>query len=396
MYIINIFLNYFSKHFFRKIQIFIQLSVSIVAVLIFVGMLLNINSKLDDIKSITSLSNIKGNFSIDSKTRDINSANKNSNINELLTELKSYNSYFDFGRFLTTSNNDIYQISIDNTLLNSINFPVDEGRTLASTDFNINLDIEPIPILISKKLADKYSINSEITLGSTPYTNENNFLNGGAKFKVVGILNDDSKFWISDDILLDKLNYFEVIIFPVNFESLKYYSPYYFLNLKCDNNFYKDFKTSMEIKYPNVKLIDSSLKDSFVNKLQNKIIELIFVGSFTIALLILSLFGFISIIKSTILLRCKEIGIHYALGGSLINICMFILIETLLISFSSLFICYLSVSELKDYFMINYELMLGWQTFLIATIVILIYIFIAIITIFFTVLKKDPVVLIRE
>ena len=74
--------------------------------------------------------------------------------------------------------------------------------------------------------------------------------------------------------------------------------PNYFINLKSNINKYTEVKRDLEAIYPDISLNDSSLKDSFIKKLNDRIIELIFISVFTSILLVLSLFGFISIIQS--------------------------------------------------------------------------------------------------
>lgn len=391
MDIIYIFLKWFTKHKFKKIQMCIQILISIICTLIFIGMTLNINNKLNEIKNLTSISNIKGDFYSN------NSTDINKNMDTLIEEMKNQTNKFDFCQFSNQSNIDGQtQLYVDEQLIKNINFSVYKGRTLNNKDFSINYNKECIPILISKKLESKYPLNSEFKYKNTSFTNENNYLTGGATFKVIGILDDNSKFWINDLILVDRLNYFDVIIFPTNFKALEYTTSTYFINIKGDANSYNSFKKSMELKYNNIKFIDPSLKKAFIDKLNDKIIELIFIGMFTLVLLTLSLFGFISIIKSTILLRTKEIGVHYSLGASQTNVICFVLLEILLISSSCLLICYLCIFKLKDYFIINYELILDGNTFLISTIIIIIYILISIIDVAITLLKKEPIELLRN
>lgn len=395
MEIIYIFFEYLKKQKFKKIQILMQIFVATISVILFMGVVLNINNKLMDIKNLTSMSNIKGNFYLNAKYDENNESDKD--INELITNMKTYNEDFEFCQFSNQSSmGDSTQLYVDENLIKNIDFPLYKGRNLNSKDFNIDYNSEVIPILVSKKLENKYPIDCVFNDTKTSFTNENNYLSGGATFRVVGILDDKSNFWINDDILVDKLNYFDVIIYPTNFKVLGYNPPNYFINIKSNENKYINFKNSIELKYNSIKLVDSSLQKAFVNKLNDKIIELIFIGIFTIVLLILSLFGFISIIQSSILLRSKEIGIHYSLGASLKNICGFILAEILLISLFSIFTCYIFTTKLKDYFMINYEVLLDNNTFVISTVVILCYIFIVILVAAMTILKKDPIKLLRD
>lgn len=393
MSIIDIFFKYCTKQKLKKLQMFTQIFVAVISSLIFIGMIQNINNKLNEIKNITSISNIKGNFNNDSIDTGDNPLNKQNN---LINELKSQANDFEFCQFsIERGIGEPDVIYIDHNLNKNIDFPVCKGRTFIDEDFNIDYHNNSIPILVSAKLENKYPLNSEFKLPQTYFTDEQNYLDGGASFKVIGILDDNSKFWNRDQILVDKLNYFETIIFPTNFNLPDRIPPFYFIKIKSDESVYNDFKNSMELKY-NIKLVDSTLKKGFINKLDDKIIELIFMGSFTIVLLILSLFGFISIIQSTILLRSKEIGIHYSLGGSQKNILLFIISEILLLSFLSIAICYLIFYQLKDYFMINYEILFDKTTFLVTTVIISIYILIAIFITAKTVLKKDLLVLLRE
>ena len=192
---------------------------------------------------------------------------------------------------------------------------------------------------------------------------------------------------------MDKLNYFDVIVYPIDFNKLNINPPYYFINVKTDNYIYNYIKNDLEVRYPNILLKDNSLKDSFNNKLNNKIIELIFIG---IILLLLSLFGFISIIYSMQLLRNKEIGIHYCLGASILNLLGFALLEIFAICISAMGICYLIVNKFSNYLMLNYEILLNNKTFFISIFTITVYTLIAFIVLIRSLLKKEPIELIRD
>lgn len=396
MNIIKIFFTYFKKDKLKKLKLFIQILICTISTLVFTGMLFNLNNKLDQIKKVTSLSNLKGNFYLNYNTNS-SIDTMDSDFNDIVLNLKQHSEDFDFCQFVNQCGiGESEQLYIDNNLNNIINFSVSKGRAFTDEDFNIDYDNDIIPILISSKLEDEYPVGSEFKSTDTMFTTEINYFNDGPTFKVVGILDDNTMFWINDDVLLDKLNYFDIIIYPTNFQKLDGNPPCYLINLKSDNNIYSTLKASFENKYPNIQLIDSSLKDSFINKLQNKIIELIFIGIFTVVLLILSLFGFVSTIQSMILLRHKEIGIHYSLGGTLNNILMFILSEITLIIISATIICYICVYNFQDYLSMNYELLLNSSTFLIALIINCIYILIASIIITFSILKKDPIELLKD
>ena len=394
MNIFNIFLKYFSKKKLKKVQLFIQIFTCTLSVLIFTGMLFNIINKRNDIENITPLTNIKGNLYI--KDND-NYEIVDRDISSLISQLKSNSTNFDFCQFVNQfSDEEINQLYIDDNLNKCMNFSVCKGRALTNEDFKINYNEQAIPILVSSRLEDKYPLNSEFKDLKTSFTNEINYYNGGPSFKVVGILDDSSSFWINDEILLDKLNYFDVIVYPIDFNKLNFNPPYYFINLKSNNNVYNDIKKQLEINYPNIVLKDSTLKDSFNDKLNNKIIELIFIGIFTIILLILSLFGFVSIIHSMQLLRNKEIGIHYCLGASVSNLLGFALLEIFTISISAICLCYLIINKFSNYLMLNYEILLNNKTFFISILTIASYILIASIAIIQILLKKEPIELIRD
>lgn len=394
MNILSIFLKYFSKKKIKKLQLFIQIFICTLSILIFTGMLFNIINKRNDIQSITSLSNIKGNFYIKDTNDD---KSYNNNVSELVFQLKNQSNNFDFCQFVNQiSDNEINQLYIDEDLNNCIKFSVCEGRSFNTEDFKIDYTEKTIPVLISSKLKDKYPIDSEFKDLTTSFTNEVNYDNGGPNFKVIGILDDSSNFWISDQILLDKLNYFDVIIYPTAFNKLNLNPPNYFVNLKSNNTSFYDMKKELEIHYPGISFKDSSLKDMFNDKLNDKLVELIFIGVFTIILLILSLFGFISIVQSINLLRCKEIGIHYCLGATISNIVIFVLFEIFIICTSSIFLCYIIINKFSNYLSINYEILLNNKTFFISILIITIYISIALIIIIKTLLKNEPIELIRD
>ncbi|WP_175537435.1 ABC transporter permease [Clostridium sp. DSM 8431] len=350
--------------------------------------------KEKSIEKVTSLNNIKGNFYTTESSYDI--AYKNQE--EIVSELKKYSSDFDFCQFVNQADGEgLNQLYIDINLNKQIKFSTDRGRDFDTEDFNINYNEEIIPIIISKRLEEKYPLNSEFKDINTSFTNEINYFNGGATFKVVGILDDSSSFWLNDEVLLDKLNYFDVIVYPTNFNNmLDFNPPCYFINLNSSIDKYDEIKRELEAIYPNISFNDSSLKDSFVKKLNDKIIELIFINVFTLILLVLSLFGFISIIQSINLLRKKEIGIYYCLGATTSNIIAFVLGEIFIISFSSMFLCYLLVDKLSNYLFINYEILFNSTTIIVSGIVILCYILIAAIIAVKTILKKEPLDLIRN
>lgn len=403
---LKIFFQYFKKHKYKKIQYFFQILFCIISIVIFIGMFLNINNKFQEIKSITSVSNIKGGL-VDNIYTDkkISFEEHNKILESFVDEMKNNNNIFDLYQFtFQTGEHEPTQVYIDNNLNKNIGFPVSQGRTFNDEDFKINYANEPvIPILISKRLENIHPLNSEFNIKSTLFTNENNYINGGSKFKVIGIFDDESKFWIHDEILLDRLNHFDNIIFPVNFDTKldfnnqKYIPTLYLLNLKSTQNDYNKFKIDLQNKYDNkLKLLDTSLKEGFKKKLNDKLIELIFIGSFTMTLLILSLFGFISMIQTNIISRKKEIGLHFALGASSNNIIKFVVSEIILLSSVSILLCYAVTFKYSDDIAIKYEICLNEQTFLISTIIILIYIFIAIICAVLKLLEQKPIDLLRN
>ena len=394
MNIYSIFIKYFSKKKSKKVQLFFQIFICTFSVLIFVGMLLNLINKQRSIEKVTSLNNVKGNFCITGSSYE--AAYKDQE--EIVLELKKHSDEFNFCQFVNQADNEgLNQIYIDNALNKQINFSTYKGRNFEDSDFTIKYNEESVPIIISKRLEDRYPLDSEFKDRNTCFTDEFNYLRGGASFKVVGILDDTSSFWINDEVLLDKLNYFDVIIYPTNFSNMADFNPpNYFINLKSNINKYTEVKRDLEAIYPDISLNDSSLKDSFIKKLNDRIIELIFISVFTSILLVLSLFGFISIIQSINLLRKKEIGVYYCLGATTRNIIAFVLGEIFIISFSSMFLCYLLVSKLSNYLAINYEILFNSKTVIISVFVVLCYIVIAAIVAVKTILKKEPLDLIRN
>lgn len=390
MVIFQIFLKYFSKQMSKKYQLFIQIFICSISILIFTGMLFNIQNKLTEIKDITALSNIKGNINTDNITND--------NYSKAVEELTNNSGDFNFCQFtIQPDGNNLTQLYIDYNLNQNIKFHSAKGRDFYKSDFNANYDKDTIPVIISKKLGNKYPLNSEFKERNTLFTTENNYLNGGATFKVVGVIDDNCKFWINDTSLVDTLNYFNVIIYPTNFKKLENIQvPYYFVNLKSHNNAFNELKKDLSSKYPKIKFVDSPIKQLFYDKLKDRIIELIFIGVFTSLLLLLSLFGFIAIIQSINFLRSKEIGIYYSVGSCMKHIIIFMLGEILIISISSISISYLIMYNFKSYLSMNCEILINSQTFFICLIVMAIYIFLSISINIITMLRKEPIDLIRN
>lgn len=95
-------------------------------------------------------------------------------------------------------------------------------------------------------------------------------------------------------------------------------------------------------------------------------------------------------------MREKELGVYYCLGASKKNILLFILMEIVIISLLAAFICYISVYKFKDYFMYNFEVLLNKNTFLISLVIISLYILISNLVVSITILKKEPVELIKN
>lgn len=397
MTILNIFFQYLKKQKLKKLQMFLQIFISLACVLLLIGMILNINNKLTEIEELTSIDNIKGNFLIDNEYNSDPEIISN-NLKNLTSDINKFNK-IKFNQFSVQAGlGSGYDIYIDSNMNDSIKFPIIKGRNFDKNDFKLDYEDKEtiIPIIISKNLEQKYPLNSEFKTKNNLFVNENNYINGGSTVKVVGILDNSAKFWLDDTILVDKLNFFDVIIYPLDFQKIPQIISQYFINLNCSKDEYNNIKKEIEAKYPGIKLKDSDLKALFFDKLEDKIIELIFISIFTIVLLITSLFGFISIIHSIILMREKELGVYYCLGASKKNILLFILMEIVIISLLAAFICYISIYKFKDYFMYNFEVLLNKNTFLISLVIISLYILISNLVVSITILKKEPVELIKN
>ena len=399
MYAFKIFYQYFKRDKGKKILYFIQIFISIIVTLVFVGMLMNIKYKFDEISEITNINNIKGNININ-KT-----FSENKSIEEVNTMLKQFDSdmekanIFEYSRFMLTNNNIAHNnLYVDYNLNKNIHFSVSEGREFEIEDFNLNPNKNIIPILISENLSHIYPLNSEFKYKDSIFTNEDNYQDGGATFKVIGVLGDECKFWIEDTILLDTLNYFDIIIIPIDFSKIENIETQYFISMNSELNYnhYSDFKEQIEDEYKDIDLVDSDLKTLFNEKLKGKIVELIFIGVFTIVLLVLSLFGFIAINQSSLISRRKEIGIHYSLGATPFSIVKIITLEIWTMCFVAMFISYALIIKFSDYIQMNYEILLNREVFEISIIIIVIYILIATIIPAVKIMKEKPIELIRN
>lgn len=395
MILFNIFLKFLNTKKSRKIQLSIQVFLCTTTLLIFVGMLLNIYYKYKDIANITNIINVKGNFNIQMNSNNITIDESYTLYSNIVQELKSHNDLFDFSQYAVHSEmNKPTKIYIDNNLNSNIKFPVYKGRTFDESDFDNNPNI--VPVLISKQLENTYPINSEFKLSQSMFTNEENYLTGGHNFKVVGVLDDSSKFWIKDTIFLDTVNYFDSIIFPINNKIKESKYTNYLINIKSNSYDYENIKAYIEKDFPQLKLVDSSLKNLFLNKLNEKIIELIFIGLFSIVLVILSLFGFLSVIQSNLLSRKKELGIHYCLGAPPHILLKYIIGEIIVITIIPFVLNYILFYNFKESLSLKYEIILDSRNLLITGVIILTYLLISISFTSINLLKKQPIEVIRD
>lgn len=326
MILSEIILKKFLKNKFVNILNIIELIISFIAIIIITGLLLNLKFKIDSVKDIISLDNIKGSITVMDKD-EINDpeesifVNTPNYLNKIYDNINNSDNY-KISRYQVSGVKDLYLIKIDNSFFDYINFKLNKGRFLYSEEILTKNSNEEVNVLISKDLEEKHPLGSTFEM---MVDREKRIL------RVIGILEEQSKFWINDDTLVDIMT--NCVIMQSNYfvDSFDYISSVNkeHLNKSINLELLDKINSFNSDKY-NVTTRTDTLKELIFKKLNNEILKLFFLGLFTVALIILVIIGIKSIFEIEILNSKKDFGIHYSIGATLKHITTIIIGEILL------------------------------------------------------------------
>lgn len=332
-----------SKQGKKRILIILQLFIAFICLSLGIGMLQNTNKDIKDVKKIapenmlhiaTYLANVSSKEDVDqTKTDEIDIENiyksikKNNNVSNVGTFL--VNNIIPSNSNININEESIPVISIDSDFLKFSTFNVVQGRNLNENDMENN---DKIPVIIGNKLSKAIHIGSII---------KSNIYNYEKEMIVVGILPQKMRFWGGGGSFLSNslINLDYGIIAPIQNEQ----------------NSSDTFATRV-LRNTVIQLKDVTKKDDFINYVEQNLNEnvtkygyylkvkdleseinqiylrnkVVIYSSISLALiiLILSTFGLIGVIMTSIVQRKKEFGIRYAIGATPKHLASLILLET--------------------------------------------------------------------
>lgn len=392
MILSEIILKKFLKNKFINILNIIELIISFIAIVILTGLLLNLKFKIDSVKEIVSLDNIKGSITVMDKN-EINNpgesifVNTPNYLNEIYDNIKDSDNY-KMSRYQVSGVKDLYLLKIDSSFFSSINFKLSKGRFFNSDEILSKNSNEEINVLISKDLEDKYPLGSTFDM---MVDRENRVL------RVIGILEDQSKFWINDDTLVDILT--NCVIMQSNYfvDSFDYI---------CSVN-EEDLNKSMNLEL--IDKIDSfnsdqykvtartdTVKELIFKKLNSEILKLFFLGLFTVALIILVIIGIKSIFEIEILNSKKDFGIHYSIGATSKYITIIIMGEILIDLILSIILSSIILYTFRGVMKNENSIMITFETYFYSFIICIIMLIYPVTSALLKFRKLTPIELIRS
>lgn len=302
-----------------------QLLVTFAAMIISIGVFVDINNKINDVRKLIDFKCI-----VIRSTEMIKDPD-NVNAEKFYQSIKNNSMVKNIGIYHNntpnTGDNVEKDIWVDKDFWKIAHIKVSRGRTFNSDDFSKKY-YEECPIIVGSETAKEHPLNSVIV---RPYFNS--ILKKGTEsrnYRVVGVLNDNSKFWNSDSFFVDNIN--KSIITPDDIKpTASTITSEAIVELKDPNNF-DSIKNICVEKLCNgkniieVKNYNMLLKD----KLNEKKLELFYLGTFSLILIILSSFGLIGVTLTAIISRKKEFGVRYALGALPKDLCKIVYGEILI------------------------------------------------------------------
>lgn len=392
MILSEIILKKFLKNKFVNILNIIELIISFIAIIILTGLFLNLKFKIDSVREIISLDNIKGSITVIDKD-EINNpgesifVNTPKYLNKIYDYIKDSDNY-KISRYQVSSVKDLYLLKIDNRFFNSINFKLSKGRFFYSDEILNENSNEEINVLISKDLEEKYPLGSTFDM---MVDRERRIL------RVIGILEDQSKFWINDDTLVDIIT--NCVIMQSNYfiDSFDYICS---ANEEASNKSINleliDKINSFNSDQYKVTLRTDTVKELIFKKINNEVLKLFFLGLFTVALIILVIIGIKSIFEIEILNSKKDFGIHYSIGATSKHITIIIigeiLIDLILSIIVSLIIVYIFRGVMKN----ENSIMITFKTYVYSFAICIIMLIYSVISALHKFRKLTPIELIRS
>jgi ABC-type antimicrobial peptide transport system permease subunit len=380
-----------STNKLKNILNIFQLTISLFTIITLLGMIYNIKYKIDSVKEVASLETIKGSVDVQAVNEEKDSENYRFNIipdylNKIYKEQQNYND-ITIGRYQLASLGQTNMIRIDENFSSIINLKIYDGRSLEIKDFK-NLDNSSVPVIVSYDMKDKFPISSEFTVNTYPKP---------ITCHVIGILNSDAKFWINDNILVDKLE--KRIIVPTN----EFEEQYFYIAKSANKNNIANEKLQLNNKAANfnTKEFKVTNKNNTINnlldeRLRQDVLKLFFLGMFCIVLLILVLIGVRSLFALQVIQRKKEFGIHYSLGGTAKDIFIIVVGEMLFDVLISVVFAMSIFKIVYKYLIITNSIMITNVMYVYSIIIVLLIVLFSIIFTLNKLLKTNAIELIRS
>lgn len=319
------------KNKFRNSLIFMQFFITFIALIFSLGLLMDIYIKIDNARKVlpskTLVLDNKAIFKLEDHSNTIKGNNNKPISDQFIVEAYKDNNTSAIAYYssldITNSDCSFILININRTLNKVFDFKAAKGRKLTNEDLNEGNGL--IPVMVGENVAKVHKLNStfKCPIGLK-----------GCEFQVVGILDSNIKFWVTNQVFVENMKD-SVVTMEKTFEDM-YSSPTVFIpNGKAKDLTYCNSLISKCLKVDDSNNYFMSLDERLVNALKEKKENLFYLLSFSLILLVLSFSGVLSLVLLSISKRRREFGIRLSIGSYPRDIARFIVGEVALIIFTA-------------------------------------------------------------
>ncbi|MGL5038222.1 MAG: FtsX-like permease family protein [Aeromonas sp.] len=392
MILVEIIIKKILKNKFTNTLNIIELIVAFLAIIILSGIFFNLKFKIDSVKEVVSVNNIKGIVNA-SDNDEFNNAKESifvnvpNYLNIIFDDMKESSDY-KIAQYQISNIKDLSLIKVNNNFFDTVDFKLSKGSLLDTNKILDQNSTKEVEVLITKDLEDRYPLGSLIDM-TVDRKNR--------KLKVVGILDINTKFWMSDNALVDNMN--NSIIMQSNYftDSFNYICvPNKEKSNEFINSQLKEKVLAFNSSKYKVNIQTNTINELIMEKLNNEILKLVFLSLFTGVLIILVVLGIKSIFEIEILNSRVDFGIHYSLGATTKNITVIIIGEILFDLILAMIVSFIILSIGRKFIESENSIRITFETYVYSIIICLIIVSNPIISAIFKIRKLSPIELIRS
>jgi len=322
----------------RNFLIFIQFFITFIALIFSLGLLMDIYIKLDNARKVLPPETSVIDYKIINNLNDTSKGQMLSNEiplhKELIDDVYKENKFKSIAYYTNLDINgslgNFKFINANRTLHELYDFKITSGRKLSKKDLEHNNN--QIPVIVGENVAKIYKLNSPFKLNINLKEYE---------FKVVGIIDNNIKFWVTNPVFVENMKNCIVSI-EQKFEN-DYNQPTIFIPANNGNDV--EYCNTLISKY--LKVGDKkhnyfrSLNERLYESLKDRKENLFYLLSFSAILFLLSLSGVLSLVLLSISKRRREFGIRLSIGSYPREIAKLVVGEVALIMFIAFILAFI-------------------------------------------------------